>query len=139
MFHSGSICVTIYCAGSVPPPDSDCLCDPEVVAVDLSDQDILITLATNLKGVTENCPLHLTMTDTCFPNTCSFSDKPCDFSTNADKLLTVSLKDQYQYEHNTVSSFLPSALTLAIDTTPSDGRCLREIEMGILCKTGMKE
>ena len=129
------LCVNIicYCAGSAIPPDNDCLCDPEVVAVDLSDQDILFTLVTKEK--TENCPIHFTVKDTCFPNTCSFSDKPCDFNKAVNQLLTVSLKDQYQYE---MSSFLPPALTLTIDTTPSDGKCLREIEMGNQCKTGMK-
>ena len=117
-----------YCTGSVPPPDKKCPCDPELVAVDISDQDILLTMITE-----ESCPMYFTVKDSCFPDTC-IADKPCEFSKEVNQLLTVSLKDQLQYEHT--SSFLPSAMTLAIDTSPSNDKCLSEIEMSVKCKTG---
>ena len=111
------------CADSASPPDTQCSesCFPEVIAVDLSNQDVLITTITNM---TENCPIEFSMRDTCFPK------RQCTFSGNENQLLPVSLKDKcIQW-----SSFRTSTFTLNVTSE----NCFIEIEISSQCETGIQ-
>jgi hypothetical protein len=71
--------------GSEPPARTEYIPDLDVIAVYISNQEILITLFFNR---TESSRINFIIKDTCS------SDNLCAFSEEANQLLTVSLKDQ---------------------------------------------
>ena len=116
--------ILIYCADSITSPENECLCVPEVTAVDITNQDIFITFnVTN----TENCqhPIGFIVQDTCYPDMYS----SCKFNKTIKALLTTSLIEQCE-------QIPPNISSLTLNVSSSD-TCSREIEMNIQCETGM--
>jgi hypothetical protein len=108
--------VTVHPKGLAAPPDTECSCNHEVIAVVLSNLDIFIT------NKAESCPIDISMKDTCFPNI------QCNFNHEGTQLLTFSVKDRC----NQKSSFLSSTFTLVT----SDKKCSSKTEISNQCETG---